>query len=146
MRYDALALSNVADSVERKLHATPEGMAERLLRKYNLIVPQFHEDWRTGSSMRLRQDEVQAWLDKNGRDEDTDYVSIDDDPVIIDGVFQCRASYDGIMTDQLLLLRLLAGEVRWREYNSWNGTAKSRRKGADDRICTETCNTPLGIS
>lgn len=135
----------VMASVERKLHSTPEGMAERLVKKYGLIIPQFHEDWNTGRSMPLRQDEVQAWLDRNGRDEDTDYVSIDDDPVIIDGVFQCRADYDGIMTDQLLLLRLLAGKTRWREYKSWNKVADSRKKGEGDRICTDACD-PLGVS
>lgn len=109
----------VMASVERVLKKTPEEMQERLFKKYGIEVPIFHEKWRTGDSCKERQKEIQNWMDAYGYKADTDYISIDDDPVNIEGVFQVKADFNGIMTDQLLLLRYLAGTLSYGEYMGW---------------------------
>lgn len=129
----------VIASVERKLAKTAEMMSERLKNKYGLIIPQFHPQWRTGDSQELREQEVQGWLNENGRDADTDYIAVDDDPINLPGVYHIRADYDGIMADQLMFLRYLQGFVKEKEYIGWRDFAASRRKNADDLICGQDC-------
>lgn len=145
MKYDPISVKVINDflqmpntfavisSVERKLRSSPEEMGKRLREKYDLKIPVFHQNWRTGTSCLLRQDEIQAWLDENGMDEDTDYIAVDDDPVNIEGVYHVRANYNGIMADQLLLLKLLKGECRWREYNDWAESAIKRARTDAER-------------
>jgi hypothetical protein len=119
----------VISSVERKLATEPVAMAARLKRKYHLEIPQFHEQWRTGYSCNTRQEEIQEWIDQQGGlDPDTDYLAVDDDPVNIKGVHHVKANYDGIMTDQLIYLRYVTGDLKTREYEGWRDFAANRLK------------------
>jgi hypothetical protein len=119
----------VISSVERKLATEPVAMAARLKRKYHLEIPHFHERWRTGYSCNTRQEEIQEWIDQQGGlDPDTDYLAVDDDPVNINGVHHVKANYDGIMTDQLIYLRYVTGDLKTREYEGWRDFAANRLK------------------
>lgn len=116
----------VISSTERKLRNSAEAMGQRLKGKYGIDIPRFHTHWRTGDSCELRQDEVLNWLNEHGRDPDTDYIAIDDDPINIEGVFHVKADYNGIATEDLMLLTYLAGNISERELKGWREFSRKK--------------------